>query len=373
MIPLSWVIDTFQSEFLAQYGARLLPSQRRALNAMQHCRTAASPRMQVQCQDCERQSLVPHSCGHRACPHCQHHESEQWLARQLKRQVPGEYFLLTFTLPAEFRTLAWRHQRLVYDALMQCSWQTLKTFSRNDRQLQGTPGAIAVLHTHSRRLEYHPHVHVVMPGAALDTKHRLWRTKSPKGKKGKVAYLFPQQALAKVFRAKMLAALDQAGLRLPSRYPRSWVVDCKAVGRGAQALVYLGRYLYRGVLREKDIVACRDGHVTFRYKESQTGRIKTRTVAGAEFLWLLLRHVLPKRFRRARNFGFLHPNSKRLIRLLHVLLRVQPEEATAWLRPRPQLKCSGCGGGMKVVRTRIPPPRAKRRRATDGAAGAPVM
>ncbi|MDN5870944.1 MAG: transposase zinc-binding domain-containing protein [Nitrococcus sp.] len=135
MILLSSIITTFESELLARYGKSLLPSQHRALEAMKHCRTTASPRMQVQCKACEKQCFVPHSCGHRACPHCQHHESEQWLERQLKRQVPGDYFLLTFTLPAELRELAWRHQRIIYDALMRCSWETLRTFSQSDRQL----------------------------------------------------------------------------------------------------------------------------------------------------------------------------------------------------------------------------------------------
>ena len=119
--------------------------------------------MLAQCTACDSQILVPHSCGHRHCPHCQHHESQQWLERQLKKQVPAEYFLLTFTLPAELRPLAWRHQRLLYALMIQCVWETVRTFSQNDKQLLGMPGAIAVLHTHSRRLDYHPHVHLVMP------------------------------------------------------------------------------------------------------------------------------------------------------------------------------------------------------------------
>lgn len=97
MISLSSIITTFESEFLARFGKKPLAGQRRALTAMKECRTEGSPRMQAQCEACEHQCFVPHSCGHRACPHCQHHESEQWLERQLKAQVPGEYFLLTFT------------------------------------------------------------------------------------------------------------------------------------------------------------------------------------------------------------------------------------------------------------------------------------
>ena len=87
------------------------------------------------------------------------------------------------------------------------------------------------------------------------------------------------------------------------------------MGRGDKALTYLGKYLYRGVLQEKDILRCENGEVTFRYTEN-TGKVKTRTLPGAEFLWLLLQHVLPKGFRRARDYGFLHSNSKPLIQLL---------------------------------------------------------
>ena len=134
------------------------------------------------------------------------------------------------------------------------------------------------------------------------------------------------------------------------------MVDCKSVGGGEKALVYLGRYLYRGVLQEKDILACNQDQVTFRYQNSKTRRLETRILSGADFLWLLLRHVLPKRFRRARNFGFLHPNSKRLIRLLRYLLKLDPGRALAWFTKRPSLRCPCCGGEMKIVRTRILPP-----------------
>ena len=110
----------------------------------------------------------------------------------------------------------------------------------------------------------------------------------------------------------MLAAVEAAVLTLPCRYPKLWVVDCKSVVSGASALVHLGRYLYRGVIQEKNIVACKDGRVTFRYRDSKTSRSEHRTVPGTQFLWLVLRHVLPKGFRRARIFGFLHPNCRRL-------------------------------------------------------------
>ena len=308
--------------------------------------------MLAQCPACDHQVFVPHSCGHRHCPHCQHHESQQWLERQLQKQVPAEYFLLTFTLPKEFRPLAWQHQRTLYALMIQCVWETVRTFSQNDKQLQDTPGAIAVLHTHSRRLDYHPHVHLVMPAAAIDATKRRWRTKKGQGQS---AYLFDHKALAKVFRAKMLHAICQAGLELLLSYPQTWVVDVESVGTGEKALLYLGRYLYKGVIQEQDIIACENGEVTFRYRDSKTKQIQYRTVPGAKFLWLIFQHVLPKGFRRARNFGFLHPNSKRLIALLHYLLGFNPKRALAWVKKRPSLTCRCCGAAMNIVRTQIPP------------------
>jgi hypothetical protein len=335
---------------MTQFRHRLSFEQLRALRAIRHCRSPVGPMMQVQCTDCAHQSLVPHSCGHRLCPHCQHHESQQWLQRQMQRLVPADYFLLTFTLPGELRALAAAHAGVLFDSLMRCAWETVHRFSRNDRQLQGTPGAIVVLHTHSRRLDFHPHVHLVVPAAALDAARQRWRAKR-RGNNG--TYLFNEKAMDKVFRAKMLAAIEAAGLLLPARYPQEWVAHCKSVGAGHKALIYLGRYLYRGVLREQDILACGNGRVTFRYRNAKTGKVDRRTLAGADFLWLILQHVLPKGFRRARNFGFLHAHCKRLIGLLHRLLKFDPARFTAPRKERPAMLCPCCGALMAIVRTRI--------------------
>lgn len=358
MIRLASIIERFGLDYLAQHGTSVLPSQRKALSVMKHCRSTQGPGMLAQCGDCGVQRVVPHSCGHRNCPHCQHFESQRWIARQTQALVPGSYFLITFTLPAELRPLAWAHQRVLYAALMNCAWDTLRTFSHNHRQLQGCPGAVAVLHTHSRRLDFHPHVHVAMPAAALDVDKGLWRTlrKSPEGD----GYLFNHKALAKVFGAKFLATVAELGLKLPPSMPDVWVVDCKSVGNGEKALVYLGRYLYRGVIQEKDILRCERGQVTYRWRDSKTKKHEQRTVSGVEFLRLVLQHVLPKGFRRARNYGFLHPNSKRLIALLRLLVFKPCGKPVAKAPPttppeRPKLLCRCCGAAMTIVRRRILP------------------
>ncbi len=351
MILLSTLINTFGGALREQYGSRLLPGHERALHAMQGCRTQASSVLLAQCSECGTQEVIPHSCGHRNCPHCQHHEGQQWLERQRGKLLPVDYFMITFTLPAPLRLLLWQHQRIGYDLLLKLGWQTLMDFGLNDPQLKGKIGAHAILHTHSRRLDFHPHVHFIVPAGALDLKHRLWRKK-----KGK--YLFTHKALAKVFRGKWFETLKQQGWKVKATLPKDWVVDCRHVGRGDQALTYLGKYLYRGVLQEQDILRCENGQVTFRYTEN-SGKIKTRTLSGADFLWLLLQHVLPKGFRRVRDYGFLHSNGKAMITLLQYLFQ-------CWVRPprkqskKPPILCKLCGGIMEIIATRLAPvPKAQ--------------
>ena len=117
--------------------------------------------------------------------------------------------------------------------------------------------------------------------------------------------------------------------------------------------MYLGRYLYRGVIREKDILTIKDGRVTFRYQDSKTKSYQTRTVSGAHFLWLVLQHVLPSRFRRARDYGFLHPNSKTLIKLIHLLFKFDPQKWLPKIKPRPQMRCECCGARMRIIQVQI--------------------
>jgi len=349
MIRLASIVKQFENDFIQKYQQNLLPSHFKALAAIKICRSTHSPKMLMQCErkECSHQTLVPHSCGHRHCPHCQNHETQVWIERQLKKLVPADYFMLTFTLPAQLRVLAWQYQRIVYDLLFYCVWETIKTFCLNDKKLGGIPGAIAVLHTNSRELNFHPHIHVVMPAATIDKSRRLWSKKPGK-------YLFNEIALAKVFRAKMLEALVNKHLKLPSCYPKEWVVDCCYVGKGNKALVYLGQYLYRGVIKEKDILSCDNGKVTFRYKNSKTRKYQIRTVSAVHFLWLVFQHILQRGFRRAGDYGFLHPNSKKLIKIIQWMFRLNPQNLIGKIKHRKRMICSCCGAFMKIVETRLP-------------------
>jgi hypothetical protein len=354
MILLSSIINEFEDRFLAKYNSTILPGHKKALQAMKQCRKEHGPHMLAKCTnfECGEKRYIPHSCGHRNCPHCQNHENWQWIENQLSKRLPAQYYLITFTLPVQLRELAWKHQKKIYSLMFTCVQDLLKTFTRNDKKLRGTAGLTTILHTHSRSLDYHPHIHVVMPGASINKKTGLWRVKSS-------GYLFSHKALAKVFRAKLLEAIVACNLTVPKNCPKQWVVDCKDVGNGDKALIYLGKYLYRGVIQEKDILKCENGMVTFRYLPSKSKQYQIKTVTAEFFLYLLTRHVLPKGFRKTRCYGFLHPCSKKLIMLLQVVLRINPIRMLKKSKQRAKITCPVCKAPMEVILTRISKPQAR--------------
>lgn len=339
------IVEQFHDSFIAQYADRLLPGHRTALRAIRRCRTSDSGELHVRCTACDRAEWRPLSCGHRSCPKCQNHEASKWLDRQQAKLLPVSYFMATFTIPFELRPLAWHFQEKIYAILFTCTVSTLKDFGLNPKHLGADMGMTAVLHTQTRRLDFHPHLHVIVPGGGVDQHRRQW--KKIKGK-----YLFKGGNLAKVFRARFLAAVNQAGLKIPVGVPEEWIVNCKLVGTGLPALKYLSRYLYRGVIAEKNIVSCRDGQVTFSYIDSNTNQKCYRTLKGEDFLWQVLQHVLPRGFRRVRDYGFLHGNAKRLLFLVQLILRVMLEPIP--LRPRPVFKCPHCKAIMEITAFRRP-------------------
>ena len=148
--------------------------------------------------------VFPLSCGHRFCPQCQHEAGETWLERQRAKLLPADDYLITFTLPATLLALVYDHQREAYDLLIRLAWQTLAAFGLRDKALHGDLGATVVLHTHSRALDFHPHVHVVLPAGAIDPATRHWNRKPGK-------FLFPHKALAKDPRPSEISGKARGG------------------------------------------------------------------------------------------------------------------------------------------------------------------
>lgn len=178
----------------------------------------------------------------------------------------------------------------------------------------------------------------------MDEKNKQW-----KKKKGK--YLFNEKALARVFRARFLHELNNAGFFIPQNAPQKWIADCEYVGTGITALKYLARYLYRGVISEKNIIANRNGKVSFKYMDNNK-ITQYRTLDGEDFIKLTLQHVLPKGFRRVRDYGFLHSNAKKIRHLIQIILRVVIDKVP--IRPRPLFKCKLCNSQMTIIKFRKP-------------------
>ena len=253
--------------------------------------------------------------------------------------------MITFTLPFQLRALAKRLPKQIYSLFFLCVAGVLKDFGLNPKHLGAEIGMTMVLHTNSRGLNYHPHIHVIVPGGGIIRSKKQWIKK-----KGK--YLFKQKNLAKVFRARFLEQLNKYGLPIP-KAPCEWIVDCRQVGRGISAIKYLSKYLYKGVIGEKNIIANEDGKVTFQYIDSETKDYKNRTLPGEDFIYLILQHVLPKGFRRVRDYGFLHANAKELLSLVQLILHVIIPEIP--LRDRPAFKCHQCKLPMLVLGFRLKP------------------
>ena len=140
MIALTDILQQHRSCFVARYHSQLLPGHHRALQALTDCRSGVYGETLWQCDQCNDTVRVPLCCSHRSCPRCQHHETTVWLRRQTDKLLPVNYFLLTFTLPAQLRSVAWRYQRLVFDCLFKAVSQTLKQFAAQFEHLGGQAG-----------------------------------------------------------------------------------------------------------------------------------------------------------------------------------------------------------------------------------------
>ena len=214
--------------------------------------------------------------------------------------MPCPHYLITVTLPAVLRPVAFGHQAVVYSALMRCAAAALQTLAADPRYVGTQVGCIAVLHTWTRALRYHPHVHLIVTAGGLSADRTQWiAPRHP-------AFLVPVQALSVIVRAKMCAALNQAGLlpEVPSTvWTTPWVVHAQPAGDGARVLDYLARYLFRVAIPNSRLEHMDDDRVTFRYRDNRTQETRHATLAGVEFLRRFLQHVLPRRCMKVRYYG----------------------------------------------------------------------
>jgi Putative transposase/Transposase zinc-binding domain len=319
------VADIFRGEsasFLKTYGRSLSTQQKRAITAIQACRTAILGGHVRTCDHCAHHEISYNSCRNRHCPKCQAMAGAEWLKQREAELLPIPYFHVVFTLPEEIARLALQNKRLLYGMLFEAASQTLRQVAANPRHLGADEiGLLAVLHTWGQNLQHHPHLHCVVSGGGLAAGGDRWIAAKPH-------YFLPVKVLSRVFRNKYRALLQKAfrrgqlgffGALAPLADPRAfdrwldaatkreWVVYAKRPFREAACVLkYLARYTHRVAISNGRLVAYRDGQVTFRYKDyARAGRQRTMTLAATEFMRRFLLHVLPDGFMRIRHYGYL--------------------------------------------------------------------
>ena len=350
----------------------LTPDQTAVLRDIARCRTAALGGHLVVCDRCTYTTPSYNSCRNRHCPKCQGLAQAKWIAEREERILPVRHFHAVFTLPAELHALVRFRREALFDMLFACASQTLLELGRAERHLGAEIGLTAVLHTWTRELLFHPHVHCIVTGGGLALDGRRWVDSRKK-------YLFPVKVMGALFRGKFLDRLRKAHARGafegfdafddPEGFGRlmrrlaakDWVVYAKrAFGGAEQVYRYLGRYTHRVGIANSRLVALHDGAVTFRTKNGNKV-----TVAASEFLRRFLLHVLPPRFIKMRHFGLLAPSNvnTKLVRARELLTSRAPRATRMAPSGRDILdaltsddarRCPVCGVGL-LHRQPLPP------------------
>jgi len=344
VIPLAEVLRRHWPAYLRKFGARLLPSHRRAVQAILSCRTAERGGQLYRCE-CGRFHYAYHSCHHRACPQCGHADTTEWIEHRRRQLLPVPYYLMTFTVPEQLRALIRSNPKTFYSLLLGQSAGALRDAARSHKNLQAHIGLLAVLHTWTRDLRYHPHVHCVVPAGGLSNDALRWV-------RPKVSdYFLPQQLLADRFRHRLKSALSAHPLlfhQIPAQVWRTrWVADVQPVGSGDAVLKYLGAYVYRSAFSAQKIFADDGTHVTFAWRDNQKRNRTTRLTAEA-FLHRYLQHILPKGFQRIRYYGHWSPAAKARFQRIAALLDWRAP-ALPPPTPLPPPTCPACGKPMICV------------------------
>jgi hypothetical protein len=357
MNPIQQLFLEHGSAYLKQFGERVPLAHRKVIRAITQCGNGAFGVHLFACSDCAQMHQIGNFCGNRHCPVCQAGKSDEWLNKQLRRVLPVNYFMITFTVPQELRRLIRSHQRICYGALFDAAAQSLKTLAKDPRFVGcSTAGFTGVLHTWTRQLEYHPHLHFIVPGGGLNEDKTQWLSSG-------AAFFVHARPLGKLFRARFIERLNAEGLSVPqSVWETDWVIDARHVGNGHSALKYLAQYVFRVAIAPSRILRVADGAVWFKYQPSGKKKWKTCRLSVFEFIRRYLLHVLPRGFTKIRHYGFLSSGSRislkkirELICCLYEILKEQllTEKETPAKKP---WICKRCGGTIRW-REYVPVPK----------------
>ncbi len=352
MITINDIFRNFAPKYIEHFP-NMPRHHRKVINAIINCRSGEYGTTVYHCRDCGKRHFISRSCGNRHCPQCQYHKTQAWLEKQLKKQVPGQHFLITFTLPEEIRSLARQNQLTVYKAIFKASSLALKKLAK-DKRFIGTnlPGFTGVLHTWGRQLQYHPHVHYIVAGGGLSDDRSGWIP----SRKDFYVHLKP---LSIIFRAIFMKEMEKAGLKkkIPSFvWEKDWVVDSQAVQNADNSIRYLAPYVFRVAISNRRIVKVENGFVYFKYRKHASKQIKTMCLKVMEFIHRFLQHVLPSGFMKIRHFGFMNPNCSIDHSVIDKLIEARTGETLTKIDPPGPvpLYCPDCGGKLFYLWSIIP-------------------
>lgn len=339
MLEVAQIVRLHGESYLRQYGSSLSSAQKRALRDISACRTPLLGGHVYECGHCQEKIFSYHSCRNRSCPKCHQAQTQRWIDKQRGRLPACSYFLVTFTLPAQLRLLARTHPKKIYSLLMKAAADALQKLAADPRYLGARLGALAVLHTWTRAMLFHPHVHMLVTAGGLASDGQTWvETKYSK-------FLLPDPALSIIFRAKFCHGLKKAGLlsHAPvSVWKKNWVVHSQHAGRGEKVLDYLGRYVFRIAISNSRIESIDNGTVRFRYRDNRSQQIRRVTLPGVEFIGRFLQHVPPKGAAKVRHYGIFSPSSKsKLARARQLLPQLSPPaQSSSAVPPSVETQCT---------------------------------
>lgn len=342
------IFNLYGPEYLNLYGDNIPLNHRRAISAIQQCRGGAFGVNVFRCNSCGNIHFTQCSCGNRHCPTCQNEKAEQWLIKQINSLLPCPYFLITFTVPDELRHFIRSSQHAAYSAMFSAASESLKSLAK-DRRFIGADktGFTAVLHTWGRQLQYHPHIHFIVPGGGLSKDGNKWLP-------SRQDFFIRVEPLSIIYRAKFRDAMKKAGLFPsidPSVWSKQWVVHSKAVGDGRASLKYLAPYVFRVAISNSRIVSYDNHQVSFRYRKTGSNRLRRMTLDAMEFIRRFLQHVLPHGFMKIRHYGLLSSNScttiEKLREIISVLYNVVKLVVPRITPKHCPVTCNLCGSLMK--------------------------
>jgi hypothetical protein len=349
MTTLRAIFTAFAPEYLERYP-HLPLAHRKVISAIQQCQSGHYGHSLYACQQCGEQHRVNHACGNRHCPQCQQQKTQQWLQHHLDKQLPGPHFLRTCTVPETLRPFIRSPQRLAYHALVNASSEALKRLAKDERFL-GTdlPGFPGVLHPWGRQLQYHPHLHSIVPGGGLSKDRTAWRP-------SRANFYVPVQALSPIYRALFKEAIDQDGLLgqiNPLVWQTNWNVHSQATPNGHTSFQYRAPSVFKVAIANSRIVALKDRTVPFTSRKVGSSRLRATTLDAIAFIRRFLQHVLPEGCMKVRHVGFLHAScaiSTNTLRLLIVQGHPLECKPTQSVPPAPLAPlCPTCGAPMRVV------------------------